>query len=367
MRVPKLRLHYKGQFTVRLNGKDIYLGKDKKQAESEYALIISDYLKNARKIPVQYQTQQIDIEELTLRFLTWAKEYYRKPNGQCTGVFPRLKIVAKLLIGSFGQMPVEQFSPLHLKSVRQIMVDQGLSRKIINQRTGILCQIFKWGASEEICDPDIFHALKMVSPLKKGRTPAPDHPPVKPVPMEIVEMTCECLPKLLSDAVHVLLYTGARPAEILQIRPCDIDRTVVPWRYVPEDHKTAYRNKDRIILIGARARTILEPYIRELGEESDEYIFSPQRSEALRGRKSKSCNAFYNKDSFRQAIIRACDKAKVPRWFPYMLRHSFATAMREASGLEATSIALGHSNMKTSEIYAESRLDRITHFIEMIG
>ena len=66
----------------------------------------------------------------------------------------------------------------------------------------------------------------------------------------------------------------------------------------------------------------------------------------------------YGVDAYRNAIHRACDRAGIPRWSPNQLRHTAGTAVREAFGLEATQAVLGHSNMKTSEIYAE-RLKRL--------
>jgi site-specific recombinase XerD len=36
-----------------------------------------------------------------------------------------------------------------------------------------------------------------------------------------------------------------------------------------------------------------------------------------------------------------------------MLRHSYATEVRAKEGIEAASIMLGHSSIKTTEIYAE--------------
>lgn len=56
---------------------------------------------------------------------------------------------------------------------------------------------------------------------------------------------------------------------------------------------------------------------------------------------------------YDHAIARACVKAGVPVWSPNQLRHTAATRIRAAYGIEAARIILGHASAVTSEIYAE--------------
>jgi site-specific recombinase XerD len=57
------------------------------------------------------------------------------------------------------------------------------------------------------------------------------------------------------------------------------------------------------------------------------------------------------------AIDRATAKAGVPRFAPNQIRHAAATRIRRQFGLEAAQVILGHSNMNTTEIYAEKNVD----------
>ena len=41
------------------------------------------------------------------------------------------------------------------------------------------------------------------------------------------------------------------------------------------------------------------------------------------------------------------------RWHPNQLRHTFATKVRKAHGLEAAQVLLGHSRADVTQIYAE--------------
>jgi hypothetical protein len=54
--------------------------------------------------------------------------------------------------------------------------------------------MFRWGVAQELVTPSTADALKYVSPLRQGRTTAPESPPREDVPDEVVEAT---LPYLL--------------------------------------------------------------------------------------------------------------------------------------------------------------------------
>lgn len=47
---------------------------------------------------------------------------------------------------------------------------------------------------------------------------------------------------------------------------------------------------------------------------------------------------------------------QIPHWFPLQLRHSRATEVRKAFGLEGAQVALGHANASVTEVYAERNL-----------
>src|SRR4029453_18728950 len=44
-------------------------------------------------------------------------------------------------------------------------------------------------------------------------------------------------------------------------------------------------------------------------------------------------------------------------WSPNQLRHSAATEIRKRFGLEASQVVLGHSELGTTQIYAQKNLD----------
>jgi hypothetical protein len=52
--------------------------------------------------------------------------------GRCTGVTPAVKACIKILRLWYGREPAANFGPLALKAIRQRMVDEGLSRRNVN-------------------------------------------------------------------------------------------------------------------------------------------------------------------------------------------------------------------------------------------
>lgn len=96
----------------------------------------------------------------------------------------------------------------------------------------------------------------------------------------------------------------------------------------------------------------------------------------------KTAGEAYDRDSYRQAIARACNtidrelkrqanrEAKqanqplpwrftkgearlFPTWAPNQLRHAAATALREHYGIEAAQLVLGHRDPQMTLVYAE--------------
>lgn len=75
----------------------------------------------------------------------------------------------------------------------------------------------------------------------------------------------------------------------------------------------------------------------------------------------------YSTRSYRDAIHRACLRAKIDRWNPNQLRHAAATEIRKRFGLEAAQVTLGHSNANVTQIYAERDLSKAAEIMRQVG
>ncbi|TWT40140.1 tyrosine-type recombinase/integrase [Botrimarina hoheduenensis] len=378
-RVPAYRLHKpSNRAYVRINGRFFYLGKyGSQESHDAYAAAVHDYLAGrpiapSRRLPDPLpEASKLTVRQLADRYIKHAEGYYLKngvPTSEPGLVANALGRVTKF----FADLPAEQFGPLCLEQVRDAMVEDRLKRTTINGFMGRIRRAFKWAASRELIPASTHLALSLVDGLKAGRSGAVDSEPVTPVAKQVVDAALAEMPEVVADMVRFQRYSGCRPGEVCAIRPCDIDRSGDVWRYLPPGHKTIHLGRRRVILIGPRAQGVL---LRYLARGPEEYCFQPVDSELKRralanairrtpagygntigsNRKDnpqRQAGKRYTKNSYAQAIRRACLRAEVEHWTPNQLRHTFATEVRRDHGLEVAQILLGHANAKVTEIYA---------------
>jgi integrase len=407
--VPKLQHHRAtGQARVTIAGRDYYCGRwGSKAAIAKYHRLLGEFF-NANGAPpvaegvpsppgvppardqetgpvhaitvgptgVHVETSRdgelaICVCDVAARYLMHCEIYYRDVRGRVTSSFDGARMAIRAL-EPFFDIPAVKFGPLRLLSMRALLVEQGRPRVTCNRIVKAVRRLFKWAASQELIPVSVSDALATVDPLRAHRTTAPELPPVKPVPDDVLEATIAHLPKVVADMARLHRLTGARPSELCSMRPCDIDRSDAEvWAYKPATHKTAWRGDERIIHIGPKAQAILTPYLQR---SSDAHCFSPSESEAARHKEQRAhrksplqpsqrnrrakkprrpAGDFYTRDSYRRAIERAAKAAGVQHWAPNRLRHSAATEIRAAFGIEAASTSLGHKSITVSQVYAE--------------
>jgi integrase len=226
--------------------------------------------------------------------------------------------------------------------------------------------------------------------LRRGRGGARETQPVRPAPEKDIEASLPFMPDPVHAMVRLQLLTGARPSEILQMRAADIERSGKVWTYRPAAHKNSWRGQDRSIYLGPQAQAIVLESLRPGWQ--DRFLFSPTAAELRRRarlraarltplypshvraleRKRKSNpkrrpRDHYDVGSYRQAIRRACMRAKVDVWRPNQLRHNAATRLRAEYGLDVAKAVLGHRRVETTQIYAEADQARAMQAIEQVG
>lgn len=373
---------------VRLGGKRVYLGTygtaDSRQRYAE--LIGTDHEDLTTADGSQVATPPT-VNEVLVAFLEYAQDYYRTADGTLGREYELMCEVAKILRHEAGRELAQDFGPKRLKAIRETMIDRDLSRKFINKQIDRIRRIFKWAAADEMIPPSVPQALGMVTGLRRGRTKAKEPEPVRPVADADVEATLEHLPQVVADMVRIQRLTGMRPGELVIMCPEDIDRSGPVWFYHPKDHKTAYRGHVRTIAIGPKCQAIL---IKYLVRAAGDCCFQPRDSEEKRraaihaervtplscgnrpGKNLKSDPHWqpgeaYTAGSYRRAITRACKRADVESWTPHRLRHSAATEIRRAFGLDAAQSVLGHRHAQITEVYAELHTQRAAEVALRIG
>ena len=152
----------------------------------------------------------------------------------------------------YADHPARAFGPRALRAVQAEMVRRGWCRTNINKQVSRVRTVFKWATSHELIPPAVYHALATVEGLRRGRTDAPDHAEVRPVPEAYVNAVLPFVSRQVGAMIRLQLLTGMRPGEVVIMRGADIDTTGKLWVYAPAEHKTAHHGHARTIYLGRR-------------------------------------------------------------------------------------------------------------------
>jgi integrase len=349
---------------VYIDGKARYLGAwNSPESKEAYKQIVAEW--SGRQLPpdppkpADVAPRALTIAEALLQYKLHAERYYKSRETD------NLKEALRPLRVMFGSMALDQFGPLQLRQLRNRWIEENLARNTINARVIRIKRFFRWAVSYELVDDRVLTRLDAVESLMPGRGGRECKPKV-PVSWEAVEATLPHLPEMVRAMVLFAWHTGARPAEVTTLATGDIDRRHDLWIARPTEHKTKLWGHDREIFIGRAAQAILTPWL--LPERPEDPIFSPLRVDARQAkRKGKRLpGRTYSRAAFQQVIRRACRRAGIPEWSPGQLRHAFGTHVREAAGVEASQIALGHAKPDTTLIYTSTAKARALEAIRQL-
>jgi integrase len=368
------------------------------------------------------------VARLAGRYLRHAHKTFRK-HGRTTSQVTQVRYAMRALRACHGDRMAETMESPDLAMVRDWMIQgekvvrrrraDGTTAEVretytrslttVNGRLLIMKEAFEWAREKGWVPRLVVLDLQTVKPLQRGRSEAKDPGEVPPIDRSVVDATLPHCSSVVRAMIEVNLYTGARPGEVCIMRGCDLEMVSDDcWIYSPSEYKTEHKggNKPlkRKIAMGPRAIAAVRPF---LIPDTRAFLFSPAAARAEldarrreeyaaaraekgakqypsqlariqakpveeRGRWAGSC---YSEESYRRAIHHACRKASIEPWNPNQLRHTHGTEVRRVfglaalqdAGLEAAKETLGHSDSRTSEIYAKEGLERAMLIARRVG
>jgi len=416
--IPKLTRHKAtGQARVTIDGKDFYLGTfGTPKAEARYHRLIAAWIAAGKNVPAAEDGHPLQtIAEVAAAFLQDAHARYHKRDKK-TSTVSHLTAAVRFILETHAAEPVDEFGPLALQAVRDRMIasDPKLARSYINSLVQRIRQMFAWAAERELIDPAIPHRLAVVRGLRRGQG-GRETDRIRPVAWSTVALVRSYVSPQVWAMIRLQWHSGMRPGEVVIMRTADIEADSAVWFYRPAVFKTQHHDDraERIVALGPRAQKILAPWLRKSLEE---FLFQPIEAEAARNaertenrkielkkrppaheparrrkrrrrRSGKKPGDHYTTDSYRTAITRAIDEvSKRPpdflsddegealaawvesiRWTPHRIRHSYATRVRKAFGLDAARAALGHSRPSVTLDYAELDMEKAAAAARSIG
>lgn len=413
---PGYRLHKPtGQGFVELNGRRHYCGRyDLPESQAKAHRLIAQWYASGRKLDEREVVEakvalvaddRITVEEVAARFWKDAQRRYVNPDGSPSMELPHYKTVLAIVRNLHGPTPAADFGPNALRLVRESMIERGWTRRYITQQVGRVRRVFTWAVAHEMTDPNIVAALAAVEGLRYGERGVAEGRKVKPVPLAYVEAVRRQVASPVAALIDLQLLTGARPGELVTMRPRDLNTSSEVWIYTPKQHKNIHRGHDRTIYLGPKAQAVLAPF---LNRPLDAFCFSPaeaeveRRGEQRRKRKTPVWPSHaaryarqrrndpqwkpgerYTTETYRGAIehgVTAANRAEakhaadcntepmeIVRWTPHQLRHNAATMIRREYGIEAARVILGHRSPAITETYAELDTARAVSVVRKVG
>ena len=403
--IPSYRLHRQsGQAIVTIRGadgrrKDYLLGPyNSPESQAEYTRLIAEHqatrLTKGPRVPSVSISPTVN--ETLLAFIRHADQRHRDTAGRPTRELTEYRQCIRLVREHYGHTLAREFGPVALKTLRQVMIDAGLARTLVNRRVNRIRRMFKWAASEELIPVTVHQALATVTGLDRGHRGVRETAPVEPVAESDARAILPFVRPEVAAMIELQLFTGMRPGEVCRLRPCEIDRSDAIWLYRPEQHKSAWRGKPRVVPLGPQAQAVLN---RFWPTDADDFVFSPRRAveqfhatraahrktpespshrakkAATRANPGRPPAACYNPCGYGHAVTRGIERANasrtrslvsephhgpnlplIPHWHPNQVRHTFGTRVRKQFGLEAAQVALGHSRADVTQVYAERDL-----------
>ncbi|MBN9523543.1 site-specific integrase [bacterium] len=298
----------------------------------------------------------LHVGELVVQYLAHVDHYYVK-DGKPTPERHAQRAAVGVLSTLYGETLVEEFRAAHLRAVIAAMIERGWSRKTINGHKWRVTNCFSWGVGHDLVPPDVAARLEHVENLQRGRTTAPDYPPILAAPMDDVEATIPHLHEqenrrvVLEAMVRTHLVIGCRPHELCAMTRDAIDTNAGDglWCFRYDKHKNRHRETARgvkNIWIGEHAQALMRPHLDAAGENDRIWVLPPVDG----GSRSTPVTRGY----YGYLVGLACERAKVTPWTPHQLRHNRATEVERRYESDAhAAAAIGDTPRVAAEVYVD--------------
>ena len=154
--------------------------------------------------------------------------------------------------------------------------------------------------------------------------------------------------------LKVLLHTGARIGEVLQLRWEDVsDQAIQLWT---QKRKNGSRQR-RVVPLGRVLRKIMDTQRKKTG--ACEHVFINPLTEAPYSTKQPV---------IKYMLKRLCESAEVTEFGFHAIRHYFAVCLMKSqkTGLTDIQLLLGHQRATTTDIYLRSMAPQLDHLAAII-
>jgi integrase len=336
---PKVTRHSSGQARVNHKGRDHYLGPyDSDEARQNYAHLIKQLAEQPRQVPTRPAGSLLVAEAVEL----WLADEGQRYRGVEADHYRRSLAV---LVEVAGAVRTADFGVADLERVRKAMNAKGWSAAVINRRVVRVRTVWRWLERQGHAPRGSWDHLRSLPGVPRHDGRFRHSKPRQAASWLDLARVCRKAPRQVRAMLLLGWFTGARPGELCQVRPADIDRTDPEcWVFRPRTHKNAWRGQCRVIPLGPVCRKVLAPFLADARDA--DHLFVP--SDRCRVRKL----LHYTTDTYGHAVRRAATRAGVEGFCVYSIRHAYRLRVSRAMGLEAARCGMGHTSVDMTAKYA---------------
>lgn len=356
--------HKTGQARVKLRGRDVYLGVwDSPESRAEYARRAAEFASGQPSAAPPPTRDGLTVAEVIARWIVFAKEEYKgRPEGRNFG--RPLTVLDRL----FGPTPAAAFDSERLETVQLAMASgswqndaerarlkkhrqsPGWCRNIVNRNVTRIRTVWRWAERKGLVPKGSWENLRTLPGLSKKSGRVRHTKQRREVTWEQVKAVLEVVAPPVAAMLELQWHSGMRPSEVARMRVGDVDQAGPEgfWLYILKGHKNAWRDGEdecEAVVLGLECQRVLKPWLeaaRSRGE--DAYVFCPSR---------RRKNKLYTKNTYAQAVRRACDQLGVPRWTPYAIRHAAKQRITRLCGLDHARAMLRQRSLGTTNDYGK--------------
>lgn len=158
---------HRDQAYVTLSGRRVMLGPwNSREAKQRYAVEIAQWLARGRTAaPVITDAL---MSECVAAYARYCADYFRDSQRS----YERVLFSVAPVKDMYGRLPASEFGPVHLRAIRETMINAGLCVSTINTRIGTIKRMLRYCASLEMIPAEVWHKATTLENLKPGRCAA---------------------------------------------------------------------------------------------------------------------------------------------------------------------------------------------------
>ncbi|MFT5872802.1 MAG: integrase/recombinase XerD [Clostridium sp.] len=246
----------------------------------------------------------------------------------------------------FSNMLRKPLATVTTMDLRMFLVNRCVKMKPSskNEQIFILKSFFGWLFTEE------YIPKNPTTKLKQIKVPSRLREALTIDEIEILRQKCK---NIREKSLFEFCYSsGCRLAEIVSINKSDIDFHNKTIRVIGKG------DKERVVCFNTKAKFLLQEYILSRKDNNPAlFVTSKAPHSRLGGR------------SIEREISNIANRANLGKAiYPHLLRHSIATHLLAAGmALHNVQALLGHSDPKTTQIYAETSIENVVYEYKRIS